>query len=110
MESLLIVKLKVFSEVTPTIRNAGILFQINLLIFDRPPKTLDHDIIKCSTSAIHADPNRFSFEDPDKLFTGKLAPLIRVEYVRLVTAAECFFRAMNTELISRVGESSQAIT
>ena len=57
--------------------------EIGLLVFDRPPETLDKDVVKDPVSDVHADPDTIFLQQLGKLMAGKLAALIGVEDLRL---------------------------
>jgi hypothetical protein len=56
-----------------------VIFSIHLLIFDRPPQALDKDVVQCSPSPIHTNLNPRRLQEPRKLQTRKLCPLITIK-------------------------------
>ena len=55
--------------------DAGIGPQVDLLIFDAPPQTLDEDVVTPSPLAIHADFDLTGGQHLDEVGRGKLAAL-----------------------------------
>ena len=53
--------------------------EVDLLVFDRSPETLDKDVVKDSATTVHADPDIVFLQPAGKLTAGKLAALIGVE-------------------------------
>lgn len=68
---------------------ADILFDFDVLLFQRPSETLHFCII--SSSSIHADLDAMSLEFRNKLRTGKLASLIWIENLRVPVEIHCRF-------------------
>ena len=67
-----------------------IIFQVNFLVFYRPPKPFNKDVVKYPPAAVHADTNVAVLQYAGELQTGKLAPLIGVEDLRLADAQSRF--------------------
>ena len=59
----------------PGLGHAGIGPQVDLLVFDGPPKALDKDIVPPSALAIHADFNLAGGQNLDEFGRGELAAL-----------------------------------
>ena len=83
MKPLHVVKEEVLGQKRTRFGNRLILVKIDLLVFNRPPESLNKNIIEYPTSAIHADPDTSLFQPTGKLQAGKLAALIGVENPRL---------------------------
>ena len=64
------------------LRQADILFDFDVLIFQRPPEALHLCIIQTPSPSVHADLNTMSPEFRCKLRAAKLSPLIRIENLR----------------------------
>ena len=79
MTSFLVVKPKVIAEASSAVGNISVIFQINPLIFHRPPEPFDHNIVKRTALTVHADPKRVTFERFDKLIARVLSSLIGIE-------------------------------
>jgi hypothetical protein len=62
MNSLLVVKKKVFSQAAPNFRNRLIMIQVNLLVLHRSPETLHENVVKNPAPPIHANPDLFLFQ------------------------------------------------
>ena len=83
--------------------------EVDLLVFDGPPETLDKDVVEYPATAIHSDPDIVFLQQPGKRTAGKLAALIGVENFRL-RYPRAFSRAEIQKCVSRVVESSQSST
>lgn len=65
------------------LRRSLVVFQVNLFVFDRPPETLNHDVVKGPAAAVHADPSAVFLKKACELVAGKLDALIGIENLRL---------------------------
>ena len=61
------------------LRQADILFDFDVLIFQRPPETLHFCIIQTSSPSVHADQNAMSPKFRYELRAGELAALIWIK-------------------------------
>ena len=64
-------------------------FQVDILVLEALPQTLDTNIVQCSLFSVHADFDVVLFQHVDKTIRRKLAFLTRIEDRR---AAICFDR------------------
>src|ERR1019366_8857078 len=87
-----IVKVQIPTDRAPCLADRAIGMQIDLLVFDRTPQTLDDDVVAPSASAVHTDGNLFALQDAGEDLRSKLAALIGVEYLGLAIACQCFFQ------------------
>lgn len=62
-----------------SLMDAGIGGQVDLLVFDGPPKTLDEDVVAPNAFAIHADFDVLRGQHLDEVGGGEVAALVRVE-------------------------------
>ena len=101
------------------LRHAGVCPQVDLLIFDAPPQTLDEDVIAPSPLAIHADFDLTGGQYLDEVDRGELAALnpengrsvfesnhprtgchhmtVRVHYFRLSISGDGFLQRLNAK-------------
>jgi len=79
MKSLHIVEEEVFSQAITNLRDPLVVLEIDLLVFDGPPETLDKNIIVDPTTTVHANPDIPLFQPTGKLKAGKLTALIGIE-------------------------------
>ena len=77
--TLFVIKSEVSRKVLAAVGYVGVILQIDFFIFYRPPKSLDHNIVKRTPSTVHTDLKRVSFKRCDELVTRILRPLIRIE-------------------------------
>jgi hypothetical protein len=74
-----IVEIEIFSDRRPRLANAVIGLEIDLLVFNRPPETLDEDVVAPGGLAIHADPDLPVEKNLGEVMAGELAALVGVE-------------------------------
>jgi hypothetical protein len=79
MQTFLIVKGEVRSQVAHGVCNTLVIFEIHLLLFHTAPQALHKNSVPRSPSAIPTDANSGGFESVRKLGTGKLHALVTVE-------------------------------
>lgn len=104
MGPLVIVEVKVSSQTGSEFGNGGIVFEVDVLVFETTPQAFDEDIVQSSATSVHADADSGSFETSRELIGGELRTLIRVENGRL-SLTECLLECIQTEIaIQRVGE------
>ena len=72
--------------------------QVNLLIFDCPPETLDEHIVPPSRFAIHADGDLVFYKKTGKRRTRKLTALIGVEDLRLAVPVDRFLNRLDAKI------------
>ena len=78
MFSLVVVEQKVLCETVIRLMSIPILIEVHLLVFNCPPEPLDENIIKSSSSAIHADLDLMTFQYVQVLFICELTSLISI--------------------------------
>ena len=71
--------------------------QIDLLIFDGPPKPLDKNIVAPSPFSIHADRDVMFVEQVCKGKAGKLAALIGIEHLGLSITCQSLLDGLKTK-------------
>jgi H+/Cl- antiporter ClcA len=67
------------------------------LLFQAAPEALNNNIIHPSALAVHADVDAVIFQYIGEIFTGKLAALVAVEYLRCAIVCQRFFQRLNTK-------------
>jgi len=65
----------------PGLGHAGIGPQVDFLVLDAPPQTLDEDVVPTGALAIHADFDLACGQRLDEVGGRELAALIRVEHL-----------------------------
>ena len=80
MKSLLIVKVEIVSQSTPSGGNRVIVVEIDLLILDSAPEPFNEDVVKIATSAVPTDGNVSRLKSSGKRIRSKLTALVVVEY------------------------------
>ena len=79
--------------------------QIDPLVFQGAPESLDEDVVLEPPLAVHTDLDVPGLEDGGECFTGKLAPLVGVEDLRGAVFEEGFFERLDAEAgVQRVGQ------
>ena len=79
MKSLHIVKEEIFGQAITSLRDCLVVMEIDLLVFNGPPKTLNKDIIVDLATTVHTNPDSPLFQPTGKLKAGKLTALIGIE-------------------------------
>ena len=82
VRTLLVVEVEVCRQPLGRLQSILIAVQVNLLIFDAAPHTLDPDVVQRPTSAIHAYLDILVLEQLGKTWAGELTALICVEHAR----------------------------
>ena len=72
--------------------------QVKILMLERPPKPLNENIVLDSTAAVHADGHVLLFQQTSKCLAGKLGPLVGVENLWFLIAAQCLCEGLYTEV------------
>ena len=91
-----IVEWKIFLQSQTSFQYVLVLIEIDILLFDAPPQSLDKDIVQAPTATIHTDPNLIRFQYTRKPRTGEMTALIGIEDVRFFLL-QGFFQAFQTE-------------
>ena len=79
MKPLHIVEEEIFDKATASLRYRYVLMEIDLLVLDRPPETLNKDIIVGPAATAHTNPDIPFLQPTGKLTASKLTPLIGIE-------------------------------
>jgi len=79
MRSGLIVEHQIALQALMRSADGVIRVQIDLLIFDALPESLDEHVISPAAFSVHADLNAVVGQEPRELLAGELAPLVGVE-------------------------------
>ena len=82
MKPLLIVKVEIVSQSTPSRGQGVIVVEIDLLILDTAPEPFNEDVVKIAASAVPTDGNLSRLEPISKRIRSKLTTLVGVEYQR----------------------------
>ena len=57
----------------------GQFVEVNRLVFERPPESLDEDVIHAAAPAVHGDRDLLALERAGKVKAGELASLVGIE-------------------------------
>ncbi len=74
-----VVKIHIMLDTKAELRQADIVLDFDVLIFQRPPEALHLCIIQTPSPSVHADLNAMVPKFRHELRTGKLASLIRIK-------------------------------
>src|SRR5919202_4758581 len=74
----LVVEAEVAAQPHPRLARGGVLVQVHLLIFDRPPQPFGKDVVQRPPPPIHADLHPGHRQPVRVLRTGEMTPLIAV--------------------------------
>ena len=72
--------------------------QIDLLVLDAPPQSLDEDVVAPAALAVHADRDLVVLEHLREVQAGELAALIGVEDFRLAVAGDGLLNRIDAEI------------
>ena len=72
MNSLCVVEIHIVLNAGPQLRQTDIIFDFDVFVFQRPPKTLYLGVIPAALAPVHADLNSVFLQFIDKVITGKL--------------------------------------
>ena len=87
-------------------RHIFISMQIDFLIFDGAPKSLDENIVAPGSLAVHADVDPGFLQDIRERYACELAALIRVENIRFAILKQCLFKGGNAKIhLQRDGQT-----
>ena len=79
MQPFKVVPVDKISDLPARVPDVFIIFQVNLVIFQRAEPAFDHNVVGPAAFAVHADFHRVLFYVFDVVMAGKLAALIRIE-------------------------------
>ena len=82
MKPVLIVKVEIVSQSTPSRGNRVIIVEIDFLILHTAPEPLNEDVVKIAASAVSTDGNLSRLKPIGKRLRSKLSALVIVEYQR----------------------------
>ena len=98
MRALIVIKVKPllqsFSQLGAVVKRP----QIKILILERPPQSLDENIVLDSAAAVHADVYIMLLQQTCKRIAGELSPLIGIEDFRHSKAADGIFNGPDTKI------------
>jgi len=104
MESLIVVETHVSLDSCLQFGKCPVVVEVDVLVLQRPPESLDVDIVQGTIDAVHADPYAIAIERGGESLRGELATLIRVEDRRHSVDRYGFFEGRDAELsIERIG-------
>ena len=79
MRALGVVERDVLGEARAGLLDGRVVFQINLLVFDRAPETLGEDVVLITGSAVHADAHASVAQHIREREAGERTALVAVE-------------------------------
>ncbi len=79
MRPALVVEIDVTSDAAPRFGDAVIRVQVDCLVLDRLPESLDEYVVTPASFAIHADRDPVSLQQIREITARELAPLIGIE-------------------------------
>ena len=72
VQALMVVKTDIAFDARPRFGHRCVIFQVHLLLFERPPQPLDKNVVHTSSAAIHADCDLSGLKFTGELLTGEL--------------------------------------
>ena len=97
MGSLAVVEFEIPTNRRPGFADRTVGAQVDLLVFDRTPQTLDYDIVEPGPSAIHADRYSRALQHAGEGDARELTALIGIEDLWLAVARQCLFQGLDAE-------------
>src|SRR5580693_7121724 len=86
--------------------NVLIGIEVDFLVFEAAPQSLDEDVVHAAALAVHADHDPVPLEGAGEVVAGELAALVSVENLGPAVAGQRFLERLDTELgAERVGQS-----
>lgn len=98
MRSFVAIEVKVLSQATSQFGHAGVPLEIDFLVFQCSPESLDEYVVQRAAFAIHADQNVAIFQLGREGQAGKLRSLVSIEYLWFISGAlERVQQSLNAE-------------
>jgi hypothetical protein len=98
MLTFLIIKAKPGADTGLGLSDAGIGVEIDLLVFEAAPQSLDEDVVHEAALAIHADRDPVTLQDAGEIVAGELAALIGVEDLGPAVPEKRVLESLDTEI------------
>ena len=98
MGALAVVTINPAADSDPCLASCFECVEIDAFVFERPPESLDHDVVHPAPFAVHRDFDVGILQYAGERIAGKLAALIGVEDFRLAETAERLLQRLNAEL------------
>lgn len=93
-----IVKVQITTDPRAGLGHGLVGVEVDLFVFDRPPKPFDEDIVPPRALAVHRDRNLSFLQHRREVDGCELRSLVGVEYVRLSIASQRFLDRFDTEV------------
>ncbi len=94
------------TNVRPGIARGLVGLEVDLLVFDRSPESLDQDVVAPASLAVHVYGDLVRLQHLDELQAGELAALIGIDDLGFAVPRERFLQRLDAEVgVHRVGES-----
>jgi len=98
MRSVGIVASEVTADCAAGLGNTFVGAEIDLLVLDASPQSLDEDVVAPRSFAVHADGDARVENNVGEAGAGELAALIRIENLRSAVAGQSFLECLDAEL------------
>ncbi len=93
-----VIEVEVRCELSASLGDALVGMQIDVLLLDAAPQSLDDDVVDPATLAVHADLDALVFQDIHEIGAGELAALVGVEDFRRAKLLDRFFQSLDAEV------------
>lgn len=110
MRTASIIEIQVPTERGARLADAAIIAQMDLLILDRFPDSLDEDVVAPRALAVHADRDLVGDQHAGEIGAGELASLIGIENLRPAVFGQSLLQGLDAESGPIVIDSRQART
>src|ERR1700738_4565835 len=86
--------------------NALIGIEVDFLVFEAAPQSLDEDVVHAAALAVHTDHHPVLPQCPGEIVAGELAALVGIEDLGAAVASDRFLECIDTQISAeRVGQS-----
>ena len=109
MQALLVVEAEVAFDARPSFPHRCVIFQVHLLIFERPPQPLDENVVHTASTPIHTDRDFSGLQLAGEFLAGELRALIAVKDLR-PSPPQSALQRLDAEVEPIVNDSDQLNT
>ena len=102
MRTTLVVEVEPAREPLPELASGLIGVEVNALILERPPETLDHHVVHPTPLAVHRDPDAGLLEGGGEGEACELTALIRIEDLGPLITLQGVLKSSNAEVCVKV--------
>src|SRR5215471_209728 len=103
---LVVVPVGMWAKASPGFGHSCISAEVDLLVFETAPQSLDKDVVHAAALAVHADHDLVPFQGTGEIAASELAALVGIEDFRSAIARERFLERFDAKIgVERVAEA-----